>query len=113
MVKNKRQKEEVVIRFVLADCHGVESYLDQDIPMMVMRANSNRQRHAIYFRVQLTKEEDKEIFELVKQHKVASALKRLKELREYIDFPTQMKAQYNNSLDLIPNDKLDPWGNKK
>ena len=111
--KQKREKEEVVIRYVLADCHGVESYSEQDSQMMVMRANANRQRHAIYFRVQLTKEEDKQIFELVKQHQMVAALKRLKELREFIDFPQQMKAQYNNSLDLIPNNKLNPWGNRK
>jgi len=108
--------------FILADAHGIETFLEYDaysksnFPYL-MRANLNRQRHAIIFVARLTKKQAKEITDLIsdpKNSKVfVDALKLIKKFvgtdPKKLIFPPDFKEQFEKSYELIPNPKLDPW----
>jgi hypothetical protein len=108
MVKDSEMKS-MVVRYMLADCEGIESWTTENISMHYMRAESNRQRHAIYCVVVLRKEDDAKINELMKANKYQSALKLVKKVAVGFQFPKGREGQYKNSLELIPNSKLNPW----
>jgi len=89
----------------VCDCHGIESFVEKGstrFPYM-MRAEANRQRHAIYYEVVLS-DEDK---------KIIDGFIELKEFTKALDFlkTKEMKipAHHKKSLSMIPNPDLDPF----
>lgn len=102
----------------IADAHGLESFMECEglghAPITItMRAQLNRQRHAMVYWVELDDEQAKQVNEAIEQAKKDSnwhmPLLLLKD-PDFIDtvaFEDSMK----NSWDMIPNDRLDPyWG---
>ena len=111
-----------VIKFTgIADCHGIESFVqfesaskNMDMFAFYLRAQANRHRHAVVYIVGL-KEKDaskvKEILEEKKDPKTALVLMKLRAVT--IEFPKREVAEYKNSWSLIPDDKLDPYWSKE
>jgi len=106
---------DTITRYGIADAHGIESYyvkdsLDSPSPeILYIRAESNRQRHAVLFVVEVTKETDERIQKLLERREFAEALEALKELSLKISFPKERVGFYLRSWNLIPNSGLDPW----
>tara|TARA_R110002167_G_scaffold157986_3_gene353073 strand:+ start:243 stop:554 length:312 start_codon:yes stop_codon:yes gene_type:complete len=96
----------------LADCHGIESMQlkedtsSQDRMMRMMRANANRQRHAVYFEADLDNPAEKIITEALRRGNCSMALEVLKQMSVEL----RSEEKYTNSWELIPNPKLDPYG---
>ena len=102
----------------IADAHGLESFMECEgvghAPFVItMRAQLNRQRHALVYWVELTDYKAEEMNEAIKQaqednnwHTPLLLLKN-PDFAESVAFEKSMK----NSWEMIPNDKLDPyWG---
>lgn len=108
-------------RVGIADCHGIESYKPTE-PMtedgsvniqgglaLELRANSNRQRHAVLYIAEVDLQTDQIIQIHLKGGRWEEALEILKAQAISISFP-DANPGYAKSWDLIPNPKLDPWG---
>jgi len=98
----------------IADCHGIESFVPRENKevnenILSIRAESNRQRHAILYFVELTVHTARTIDRLVDKGQYKMALTTLKAVANKWWFPQGKEKQYLNSLELIPNSKLDPW----
>ena len=98
----------------IADCHGIESFvLDSDKEaseqILYQRAEANRQRHAIMYKVEVSQKHAKAIEQQIKLGKYTQALNVLKAFAVRWYFPQGKDGMYTNSLNLIPNPKLDPW----
>jgi len=98
----------------IADCHGIEHFvLDSDKnvseQILYLRAEANRQRHAIFYKVSIAESKAKRVNTQIKEGNYKVALTLLKGFGKEWFFPQGKTKQYGNSLDLIPNDKLDPW----
>jgi hypothetical protein len=95
----------------VADCHGIESMTlkedttTQDIMHRMIRADANRQRHAVYYQVDLCDESYSMVNELLEKQDYTLALTWLKRLGHVMSPKTHAK-----SWELIPNSKLDPYG---
>ena len=95
----------------VADAHGIESFHEKDQTTdferhcRVMRADANRQRHAVYYEVDL----DEPAFKVVNAHledgNYALALEWLKRL----SLELRSLPEYEKSWKLIPNVDLDPY----
>lgn len=96
----------------IADCHGIESFRKKDEStitdrsVMIMRAAANRQRHAIYFETFLDEAAADLVNNYLHEQEYEQALECLK--RTAIEF--SILPEYENSLKLIPNAELDPYG---
>jgi hypothetical protein len=95
----------------IADAHGIESWnrkedvSERDRSYKIIRADANRQRHAIYYEVQMPDEKASIIEDILKDEDWILALEKLKEYsREFRTMPNHEK-----SIELIPNPKLDPY----
>jgi len=95
----------------IADAHGIESWNRKedvspaDMSYKIMRADANRQRHAIYYEVKMVEEDAQTIEDILKDEDWVLALEKLKEYsREFRTLPNHEK-----SIKLIPNPDLDPW----
>jgi hypothetical protein len=93
----------------VADAHGIESFLlARDNPKMWfslrMRANLNRQRHAIFYIADLTENQVKMIKHEIDNECYKRALELIL-LTENLKVP----QDHISSLELIPNDALDPY----
>ena len=113
--KNKLDREISKIKYYgIADAHGIESFMtekelkESKFPF-VMRADLNRQRHAVFYCAEMYKKDAESIHKLIKQGKYISALETMKCKNHAFGFPKDHEEQYGNSWDLIPNPKLDPW----
>ena len=98
----------------IADAKGVESFipyknLAKDNFPYVMRANSNRHRHAVYYLVTIDTVDANIVNALIDSGKYQKALKMVKKRAITIGFPEEHSKQYKNSWDLIPTPKLDPY----
>ena len=95
----------------VADCHGIESFhLKEDTTTFdrscrQMRAGANRQRHAVYFEVELDKPAFKIITGNLDSNEYGMALEWLKRLGEEL----KSLPDHEKSWELIPNPKLDPY----
>lgn len=95
----------------IADCHGIESFslkeevTAQDIMYKVIRADANRQRHAVYYEVELDTTALKMINRQLEEDKYIVALSLLKEL----SLGTKLPKTHAKSWKLIPNPELDPY----
>lgn len=111
---------QIVTRIGVADCHGIESYNPEPVEpvseeqknaffIMKLRATSNRQRHAVVFRAELTAELDEQVKAYLKEGMWESALALLKQNALKVSFPECSTKSYEKSWRLIPNPDLDPW----
>jgi len=93
----------------IADCHGLESLIpikEANPTFLQIRANANSQRHALVFRVELTKRQKIVINERMANGDYIGALKYLKNKVKTIDISKGREKSWK----LIPNPDLDPWG---
>ena len=123
--KASKKQEDLVVQFRkhgllkkyvgIADAHGIESFISEEeykakpFPFQ-MRADANRQRHAVSYVVELTEDRVAMIEKLLKENEYKKALTELKIQAVTIGFPKDRLSSYENSWALIPNDKLDPYG---
>ena len=69
----------------IADAHGIESWNrkedvnDRDRSYKIIRADANRQRHAIYYEVKMAEEDAQTVEDILKDKDWALALEKLKE----------------------------------
>ena len=95
----------------VADAHGIESWnrkedvSPQDRSYKIIRADANRQRHAIYYEVEMPEKDAQTIEDILKDEDWILALEKLKEYSREIRTP----QNHVKSLKLIPNPDLDPW----
>ncbi len=98
----------------IADAKGVESFIpyknlvNDDFPY-VMRANLNRQRHAVYYEITIDEIDANIVNALIDTGEYEKALTIIKKRAITIGFPAKHNEQYKNSWELIPNPKLDPY----
>ena len=96
----------------LADCHGIESFHRKEDTTsferscLHLRVNTNQQRHAVYFEVELSDPARKIITEMLDSNEYGLALSWLKRC----DMPLTRIRGMEKSWELIPNPKLDPYG---
>jgi hypothetical protein len=96
----------------VADCHGIESFLpyekNKDImSALTLRAMYNRHRHAVFYMAVLTDKQVDLVENAIKAKDFKKALNRLKNCTVFLyDLPGK-----DNSWEMIPNPKLDPWRN--
>ena len=94
----------------VADCHGIESMTlkehstAQDRIHRLIRADANRQRHAVYFEADLCDESYKIVNDLLEEQDYTLALTWLKRLGHVMSPKT-----HANSWELIPDSRLDPY----
>lgn len=106
----------------IADAHGLESFVpareynaeeerfsmnNKAIAFMSMRANANRQRHAVVFKVKISSENADEVFDLLDQGEYAEALTKVKDSADEVALVKSPGAE--KSWNLIPNPDLDPF----
>ena len=102
----------------IADAHGLESFMEcitmgSAPATLTMRAQLNRQRHAMVYWVELPDDKAERMHEAIRQaqadgdwHEPLLLLKN-PDFVEHVSFEDSMK----NSWDIIPNDRRDPyWG---
>ena len=109
-----KKESELLTRVGIADAHGIESYFDESksptsTVTLALRAEFNRQRHAVFFQVKVTKEVDKKMNAYLSKKDFEEALRYLKAHASEIAFPARMAKFYEKSWALIPNKGLDPW----
>lgn len=99
----------------VADCYGVESFLKKDsepssqLIRLKMRADLNRQRHAIFYEADLDDNSIKKINLKIDKQLYEDAFNVMRKEALSLRVP----IQHSNSLNLIPNPKLDPYGDGK
>ena len=106
----------------IADAHGLESFVpareynaeeerfsmnNSAIAFMSMRANANRQRHAVVFKVKISSENADEVFNLLDNGEYVDALLKVKETADEVALVRSHGAE--KSWNLIPNPDLDPF----
>ena len=95
----------------VADCHGIESFQrkedmnDQERFYRILRADANRQRHAIYYEASMDEKGAEVVSEFLENKDYEAALTCLK--RVAIEF--NCMPEHADSLKLIPNPELDPY----
>ena len=98
----------------LADAHGIETFepysnkATDKFPYN-MRAQLNRQRHALYFEIEIEKVDANIVKALLEKKDFIGAFKFIKKRAVIIGFPKENRPEYERSWELIPNPKLDPW----
>jgi len=98
----------------LADAHGIETWLPYskratDTFPYDMRAQLNRQRHALYFEVEIEQADADIVEALLAKSDFIGAFNIIKKRAVIIGFPQEHRSEYEKSWELIPNPKLDPW----
>jgi CxxC motif-containing protein (DUF1111 family) len=100
----------------IADAHGIESFMPKEANtqagIMQLRATTNRQRHAVYFELELDDANADIIGKQMQDGKYAEALKDLKVIVDEEELPIRLAGggDVAASFNLIPNPDLDPWG---
>ena len=98
----------------IADAHGIETFQpyeyrkDDNFPYN-MRAQLNRQRHALYFEIEIEKIDADIVKALIAKKNYKGAFRMIKKRAVIIGFPEKNRPEYEKSWKLIPNSKLDPW----
>ncbi len=96
----------------IADAHGIESIVPEEgadthrALILSLRANANRQRHAVSFRAMLDDGAIALIEALLKAQKFVDALTALKLQAKEVKVES---PQHERSWHMIPNPKLDPF----
>ena len=118
------ENEQVTKWCGIADAHGIESFQKRDsieprdVYILQMRAGLNRQRHAVYYEVDLTETWSKAVIGCIERGDYIFALKILQDSRCAPIYGVSAlgcnEAELHNSWELIPDPTLDPWhGNKE
>jgi CxxC motif-containing protein (DUF1111 family) len=100
----------------VADAHGIESFMPKEANthagLMQLRATTNRQRHAVYFELELDEANAEIIEEQMQNGNCAKALLELKVIVDEEELPVRLAGggDVAASFNLIPNPDLDPWG---
>jgi hypothetical protein len=95
----------------VADCHGIESFHrkedvnDMERSFSILRADANRQRHAIYYEASMDEKGAEVVSEFLENKDYEAALTCLKSVA--IEFSCM--PEHADSLQLIPNPELDPY----
>tara|TARA_B100001123_G_C15305890_1_gene1022669 strand:+ start:88 stop:405 length:318 start_codon:yes stop_codon:yes gene_type:complete len=95
----------------IADAHGIESWnrkedvSDRDRSYQIIRADANRQRHAIYYEVDVEADDAQTIEGILEDQDWILALEKLKEYAQIF----RTMPNHEKSIRLIPNPDLDPW----
>ena len=95
----------------IADAHGIESWnrkedvSDRDRSYKIIRADANRQRHAIYYEVDVEADDAQTIEGILEDQDWILALEKLKEYAQIF----RTMPNHEKSIRLIPNPDLDPW----
>ena len=98
----------------IADCHGIECFHFKKDPsvfnkdLLLIRVESSRHRHAVFYEVDLTEEQANDVRSLLAEADYPAALKKLK---EHAAGAVSLDGGGNveKSWHLIPNPDLDPW----
>jgi len=98
-------EDNVIKRFGIADCYGIESYEEADSDLFEIRAMANKHRHAVHFGIEISEAVDKEVKDLMAKDDMAGALNLLKKKGKVDLKHTNDKSSWK----LIPNKELDPW----
>lgn len=128
----EKQHDERVTYCGIADAHGLESFQKKDavspksVFIMQMRAGLNRQRHAVYYEVELLPKYAERVLEILNgdlnkymaggviHTKFAYALLHLKDMDLVPTYGVAAQGcsedDLFNSWELIPNPRLDPYG---
>ena len=100
----------------IADAYGIESFVpsgQKDSAFLYLRASMNRQRHAVYFEVELDQFQASAIKKKIDgkaKNRFEKALQLLKLfVAEGADCNLGGGGNVVESFMLIPNPKLDPW----
>jgi len=112
MTTKRKVKVGDLVKVGIADAHGIESYAPIDkknIAMLILRAQLNRQRHAVCYEAVVSPEGDKKIQSFLKKKDYIRALKTLKKVALEIKLGVTRMSNVQESWDMIPNPKLDPW----
>ena len=95
----------------VADCHGIESMLEkhentaQERAIQMIRANANRQRHAVYYEVSMDDKVKSLVDEQLDQQNYPEALNLLKWMGQDL----RTSKDHIKSWRLIPDPDLDPY----
>ena len=111
--KSHLGKEERKTYVGIADCHGIEYFQGKDEPRSIplqLRASLNRQRHALYYEVDLTEKQSGEVLDMLKDRLFAEALSYIKMLHGAGTAELGVEVGMEESIKLIPDPKLDPFG---
>jgi hypothetical protein len=95
----------------LADANGIESFdpiADTNVDNLAIRADCNRQRHAVAYGVRLNDVSVEYIRGFLSDGRPEKALEYLKEHA----INGEVLLSHKVSWDLIPNPSLDHWGNR-
>lgn len=101
-----------MVRVGIADCHGIESYIDEQkltkstLWVLTMRAQANRQRCALVYKAEVSEELDAKVKKALANKKFEAALRLIKKDAKVIleDSPAA-KEHWKR----IPNAKLDAF----
>jgi hypothetical protein len=95
----------------IADCHGIESFhlaTEGDTnALFKIRANCNRQRHAVYYEAELNADGAEKVIHKLQDKDFTGALEALKFCAENVVLSGEDDVA--QSWELIPNKDLDPW----
>jgi hypothetical protein len=106
----------------IADAHGLESFIpakkfdietesltldNKAIAFMKLRADANRQRHAVVYMVDVSPSDAETIVEMQDRGEALEALEFLKEVAKSVSLVKSPGAE--KSWNLIPNPDLDPF----
>ena len=101
-----------MIRVGIADCHGIESYIDQKkltkstLGVLKMRAQANRQRFALVYKVEVSEELDAKVKKALANKKFETALRLIKRGAQVsLENSPASKEHWKR----IPNAKLDAF----
>ena len=128
-MKFRKKKHNEGTYFCLADAHGIESFMEYEeyektnFPFTV-RAEANRQRHAITFVIDLNQSEVDKIYECLEKSYFIEAFNVIK--RAYISmskignpqekgmikYPEGLEDDYLQSFMILPDHNLDPWNSR-
>lgn len=106
----------------IADAHGIESFRPveysvetdglqvdpRELSIMILRANANRQRHAVVYQVDLSVDDAREIDELIDGGDYMDALIEIKNRAKSVALAKTIPGA-EKSWRMIPNPDLDPF----
>ena len=100
----------------VADAHGIESFLpskekEDKRGFLLLRATMNRQRHAVFFEIELDEKQAAAVQEELDKQDYVAALHVIKSAAAAAgEIALDGGGDVLGSFELIPNPKIDPWG---
>ena len=100
----------------VADAHGIESFLpskekEDKRGFLLLRAATNRQRHAVFFEIELDEKQAASVQKEIDKDDYVAALLVIKAAAAAAgEITLDGGGDVLGSFELIPNPKIDPWG---